>query len=154
MPAKKRTPKKISKKPGETGRPLLDIDVEEVKRLASIGASERDYGDWFGCSGSTIVKRFSDVIAKHNGRTRSKLRQKQIQLALEGDKTMLIWLGKQMLGQTESPSVAIQNNVQNVAPARSKADDEAFIAQFEKVVSSMPPVNGDALRGKPTNEAD
>lgn len=32
-------------------------------------------------------------------------------LVLEGDKTMLIWLGKQMLGQVDTPKVAIQNNV-------------------------------------------
>ena len=33
------------------------------------------------------------------------LKKKQFELALKGDVKMLIWLGKQYLGQTESPMV-------------------------------------------------
>jgi len=38
-------------------------------------------------------------IKKQEGQ--DALRLKQFQIAMEGDKTMLIWLGKQYLGQTE-----------------------------------------------------
>ena len=57
-----------------------------------------------------------------------RLRAKQVEMALAGDKSMLIWLGKQMLGQTDSPTVAIQNNVvgggeiHKVAPATVDED--------------------------------
>jgi hypothetical protein len=36
---------------------------------------------------------------------RVKLRQKQETMALEGDRTMLIWLGKNMLGQSDAVDV-------------------------------------------------
>ena len=50
-------------------------------------------------------------MTKGRATLKRRLRRKQLELALEGDKTMLIWLGKQMLGQVDTPKVAIQNNV-------------------------------------------
>ncbi|MDC3254997.1 hypothetical protein OAV21_01195, partial [bacterium] len=42
-------------------------------------------------------------------------------------------------------------NVQNVAPARSEEDDEAFIAQFKKVRNKMEPPSQDLLGGSAVN---
>lgn len=36
---------------------------------------------------------------------RELLRKKQFDIALDGDKTMLVWLGKQYLGQTDKSEV-------------------------------------------------
>ena len=45
--------------------------------------------------------------------TRYDVRRKQIDSALEGDRTMLIWVGKQVLDQRDSPKeVEINQNVQ------------------------------------------
>ena len=41
--------------------------------------------------------------------------------------------------------------MQNVAPARSKEDDEAFIAQFKKVRNKMEPPSQDLLGGSAVN---
>ena len=57
-------------------------------------------------------------MTKGRATLKRRLRRKQLELALEGDKTMLIWLGKQMLGQVDTPKVAIQNNVKST-PAGS-----------------------------------
>jgi len=45
--------------------------------------------------------------------TRYDVRRKQIDAALDGDRTMLIWVGKQVLEQRDSPKeVEINQNVQ------------------------------------------
>ena len=135
MPAKKKAAK-LDKKPGEVGRKLLDIDEEQVKKLAIIGASNREMGDWFGCDGDTIGRRFADVIAKAKASTYARLRKKQLDMALDGDRTMLVWLGKQMLKQTDTPTVAIQNviggDVHKVPPATAD-QDLAFLQRLERV---------------------
>jgi len=41
--------------------------------------------------------------------TKQALRKKQIDLALSGDKTMLIWLGKNILGQSDDPNESAMN---------------------------------------------
>jgi hypothetical protein len=49
--------------------------------------------------------RFSELLTKGRSHMRVKLRQKQMMMALDGDRTMLIWLGKNMLGQSDAVDV-------------------------------------------------
>lgn len=78
---------------------------------------------------------------------------------------MLIWLGKQMLGQADAPTVAIQNNIEtrNLIEQQTKESDEefikmcdgslpprserdaAFIKMYNEVRSEMPAPSGDML---------
>ena len=156
MPAKKKAPRKITlpkvpKKPGETGRKLLEIDQQEVYQLALVGTPTHEIADIIGADEATIRRRFTADLRKAQCTLKNRLRRKQLQMALEGDRTMLIWLGKQMLGQRDTPAVAIQNNVTNEAPVtkkRTKEEDEAFIQMFHKVTSEMPAPNGDMLGGR------
>ena len=49
---------------------------------------------------------------------------------------MLIWLGKQMLGQAETPTVTIQNNITSgttQVKSRTAEEDQKFIAMFNTV---------------------
>ena len=85
-------------------RKKLDIPEKEVEKLASYGLSSEDIADFFGVSKSTIDHRFCNVIKKGRMFVKIKLRKKQIDVALKGNVPMLIWLGKQMLGQKESPT--------------------------------------------------
>jgi hypothetical protein len=85
------------------------IDPGEVEKLASIGATQSEMAHWFGVSISTIEKRlrrklYRGVVEKGKARLAISLRRKQVQLAEEGNPTMLIWLGKQVLGQRDSYS--------------------------------------------------
>ncbi len=54
-----------------------------------------------------VQEKFNLLFTEYAGKKREKgnslLREKQFSLALKGDKALLIWLGKQKLGQTESP---------------------------------------------------
>ena len=84
------------------GRPTHDIDPETVLKLARLGCSTTDIGRWFGVNESTIRTAFGELISKAKVETRSHIRRAQINLALSGNPTMLIWLGKQMLNQGEN----------------------------------------------------
>lgn len=82
-------------------RPKLDIDANQVLRLAEIGTPNVDIAYVMGCSPDTIENRFRAELDKGRANGRTRLRQRQMELALEGNVPMLIWLGKQMLGQTD-----------------------------------------------------
>ncbi len=79
------------------------IPPEEIIKLSRLGCSIEEMSDWFGVPSNTIKYNFSDIIAKGRSETKQSLRRAQIALALKGNATMLIWLGKNMLGQQENP---------------------------------------------------
>ena len=53
------------------------------------------------CSVDTLERRYADTIKSAKDRGRSSLRRHQWELAQKGNPTMLIWLGKQLLGQRD-----------------------------------------------------
>ena len=93
------------KHPG--GRPRLEFDLRQVEELARIGCTEEDMAAVLGISVDTIQRRkrtcpeFCGVIEKGRASLRNSLRRLQVKKALEGNTTMLIWLGKQLLGQSD-----------------------------------------------------
>lgn len=144
MPPKRKL-SKLDKLPGQTGRKLLDIDEEEVRRMADAGCNDTEIADFFGCAHSTIARRFAQILVKSRVTIKQSLRRKQLEMALDGDKTMLIWLGKQMLEQRDSPAVAIQNNITSSGSAVADAtpeQDRLFCERLrlvEKTLTKGPP---------------
>jgi hypothetical protein len=74
------------------------VPPEEVIKLAKLGCTVEEMSDWFGVPFNTLKYNFSSEIAKGRAETKQALRRAQIALALKGNATMLIWLGKNMLG--------------------------------------------------------
>jgi len=93
------------KHPG--GRPPAQLDLRQVEELARIGCTEADMAAVLGVSVNTIERRkqsnpeFRGVIEKGQASLRNSVRRLQVKKALEGNVTMLIWLGKQLLGQSD-----------------------------------------------------
>lgn len=81
--------------------PDPDITPAKVESLAALGMNGVDIAAYFGTSKSTISRQYSSIIAKGRERLKVTLRQAQIKEALGGSVVMLIWLGKQMLGQAD-----------------------------------------------------
>lgn len=79
------------------------IDPKEVFKLASIGMKHSEIAEWFGVDENTLRYNFSAELTKGKLNLNQSLRQAQISLALSGNAVMLIWLGKNILGQTDSP---------------------------------------------------
>ena len=80
------------------------ISPEEVYKLAAMGCSTMEISRWFDIPEQTIRYNFSEIIIKGQEDLKQSLRHAQIKLALSGNATMLIWLGKKILSQKENPT--------------------------------------------------
>lgn len=87
------------------GRPKAKIDQSEVERLAYGGASNREIADILGVDDKTIKAHFSAILAKQRAVRRFDLREAQTATAKAGNPALLIWLGKQELGQQDRQTV-------------------------------------------------
>ena len=86
-------------------RPLKEIDEGLVENLARIHCTHEEIAAVVGCSTDTLVRRFADLIEQGRQQGKTSLRRKQFEVAMGGDRAMLIWLGKQFLGQTERQEI-------------------------------------------------
>ncbi len=91
-------------------RPKKDIDAEQVTRLAAINCSYQEMAAVLDCDPSTLTRRFAQLIEKGRATGRMSLKRKQWEMAMGGNITMLIWLGKQNLGQTDKVDQKIETN--------------------------------------------
>lgn len=86
-------------------RPKADVDANEVFKLAKLGCKTEEIADWFGVSTDTIQRRFAAELSKGRADVKLSLRRWQLQHAENGNASLLIWLGKQMLGQRDNDLV-------------------------------------------------
>jgi len=93
------------------------IDKEELEKLLGLQPNEKEAADWFDVSINSLVRfikthydcSFEELRDKRFVRTRMSIKRAQIQEALKGNATLLIWTGKQYLGQTDKQEVATSN---------------------------------------------
>ena len=105
----------IVHRPG--GRPRVAINWAILDGLLRIQCTRREVASVLGCSEDTItraVKRahrmtYEEYAASHAAAGHVSIRRKQMELAMAGDRTMLIWLGKQYLGQAEKQETGIHD---------------------------------------------
>ena len=91
-------------------RPRKIVDVKELENLAMIGCTVEEIGGILGISHDTITRRYASVLEKGRMRRNKSLRGKQFELAMKGDRTMLIWLGKQVLGQSDKTHITAKTD--------------------------------------------
>ncbi len=78
-----------------------DIDPKLIEKLASYGNSQKEIADAFGMPEDIFSLRYSTFCVKGREHMKKRLRKKQIETAMKGNATMLIWLGKQYLNQSD-----------------------------------------------------
>jgi hypothetical protein len=91
------------------GRPQADIDWSEVDRYLEAGCTGSEIAGFLGIAADTLYNRcevdhkvnFSAYSQQKKSRGEALLRAKQYQMAMKGDRTLLVWLGKNRLGQKE-----------------------------------------------------
>lgn len=82
-----------------------DIDPELIRKLAGIQCTHAEIAQIVGCSESHIDKKYGPQIAEWREAGKASLRRKQWEKAMDGNITMLIWLGKQYLSQSDKQTV-------------------------------------------------
>ena len=97
-------------------RPKLDIDPEQVRKLAAIDCSYEEMASILNCDPKTLSNRFSQAIKEGRDHGKMSLKRKQYEVAMGGNTTMLIWLGKQRLGQTDKQAIVQANMTSDAMP--------------------------------------
>lgn len=90
-------------------KPLTDEDFAKLVAMIRIQCTQDEICNIFGMTAETLNKRleergegkFSTLYKKHQDEGRASLRRMQWKTAEGGNPTMQIWLGKNMLGQTD-----------------------------------------------------
>lgn len=124
------------------------INAEELNKLMKLQPSEQEAADWFDVK----VKTLARFVRKHFGcsfvqlrdksfvQTKIAIKRAQIDKALKGDNTMLIWCGKQYLGQAEKveqkniPVGSLSEQLASMTPEQKAAE----IAELEKRLNPKP----------------
>lgn len=103
----------------DLGRPKIEIDWDQFEKLCQIQCTLVEISEWFGCSEDTVERRvqekfestFADLYKKKASKGKISLRRKQFEVALSGNVSMLIWLGKQHLDQKDKPAEELHSAV-------------------------------------------
>lgn len=108
----------------KVGRPPKEFDQKNFESLCQIQCTEEEICQFFSCSEKTLNKwcrekygaNFSQVFRDKRGVGKISLRRAQFQAAINGNASLLIWLGKQYLGQSESAGTEEQKEIEDLTP--------------------------------------
>jgi hypothetical protein len=100
------------------GRPKLLENDEKTKKQFEVlmgipFVTSKIIADFFGVENSTFIRwikqnydlTFADLKAQKQEGLKLKLAGKQFEVAMSGNVTMLLWLGKQYLGQKDNHEI-------------------------------------------------
>jgi hypothetical protein len=86
---------------------LARMDIAELEKLCAMQCTDEEIAAWFGVTTRTIerrrkVRRFAEIMDRGKAKGKISVRRMQMKLLEEGNATMGVWLGKQLLGQTDN----------------------------------------------------
>lgn len=104
------------------GPKKIEIDFKVLNQLCHIQCTLVEIADFFDCSEDTIERRvkenfgitFAEYFKAKSSKGKRSLRRIQWEMAQKHDRTMVIWLGKQWLGQRDNKDI----NVTDVQPIK------------------------------------
>jgi len=99
----KETPKRGR---GRPPKPVHSDTVEaEIRKFASVGCTQQEIAVLLEIPAATLMRKYGESYEKGLANLKQSLRRKQVDLANGGNVTMLIWLGKNLLGQKDRSEV-------------------------------------------------
>ena len=109
-------------------RPKVNIDWKKVDKFLEADCEGTEIAAYLGINPNTLYFRckedhkvsFSEYLQEKKARGNSLLKVKQFDTAMSGDKTMMIWLGKQRLGQKEKQD--IEHTIKDELPFNIKLE--------------------------------
>lgn len=95
---------------GEKGRPEIFLDMDQIRSYMQAGCSAPSIAGFLKIDRKTLYKKVEEKWGKSFGEClddfkdegRDLLKFAQFKKALDGNVPLLIWLGKQLLGQREN----------------------------------------------------
>lgn len=118
MADKKIDKSKYFEKVSTKGRPYFLINEQGkvlIEKLASYMCTDEEIASVLGVSADVLtnsknIETFSECKKKGMENGKASLRRKQYEVAMNGNCTMLVWLGKQYLGQKEQVNAEVNGN--------------------------------------------
>jgi hypothetical protein len=135
-------------KTSNRGRPRVAIDWETFDKLCAIQCTLSEIASFFNCAHDAIQRavirehktNFASYYEQKSEKGRISIRRRQFQSAETGNVTMLIWLGKQWLGQRDKANHEISGP--DGKPIETKADvtmtDERRDARILELAAKLP----------------
>lgn len=115
------------------GRPKkpLKYDYELIKDLAGILCTQDEIASIMGVSVRKLQydEEFMRLYKEGINGAKSHIRRAQLKLALSGNSSMLIWLGKQFLGQMDK--MVVDNNAELIEAAADTLIKVRKVAEAE-----------------------
>jgi hypothetical protein len=94
-------------------KPRKEVTDEELTQLAKLGCTYEEMAAFYGTTPSWLHNNKSDIITAAKSDLKVRLRKRQLDVAFDDSDpkscTMLIFLGKTMLGQRETVEVVNAN---------------------------------------------
>ncbi len=115
-------------------RPKLKLDESLIERLAAIHCPITEIAAALNCSVDTLERNYAGLIAKGKERGRTSLRRTQWDAAMKGNVVMMIWLGKQLLGQSDKMDKTISTS----GSLEITSVDRLKIDEAKKMLQTMP----------------
>lgn len=136
------------------GRPAsIDTTDEnvmlQVELFGRLCATHEEMANWFECDVRTIERlmksqddnmlesEFCRVYKKAQAESKTSIRRIQMAKALDGDNTLLIWLGKQLLGQRDKQEQDVNNRYVDKNGNDLASEDLKILADYEKKIKSI-----------------
>lgn len=86
------------------GRDKKVVPPAQVEELASLGCTDRDIAAFFGIKEDTLRYNFADNLTKGREDLKISLRRSMLRTAHGGNAAVLIFLAKNILGMTDTPT--------------------------------------------------
>ena len=93
---------------------FISPDPDKIQMLASFGCSITEIAKYFRIDESTVRKNYKDELETGRESLKVKIRTLQLKFAERGNTALLIWLGKQYLGQTDRKEIDLIGNLESV----------------------------------------
>jgi len=82
------------------------IDLAELEKLCSLQCTDEELAAWFNVTTRTIERKrkkkaFAEVMDRGKAKGRISVRRMQMKLLEQGNATMGVWLGKNILNQVD-----------------------------------------------------
>lgn len=102
-----------------------------MEQLAAIGCSGEEIAAVVGCHRDTIYARFSDSIKEGHEKRNASVRRAQYEAGVKNKNVaMLIWLGKQHLGQKDQ---IVNENTGKMTHEHRDADEEDILLAADEI---------------------
>ncbi len=106
--------------------------LDQVAALARCHCPDHEIAAFAGCSEATLKRHLSELLSIERAKGAGNIRAMQYKKAMEGDKCMLIWVGKQICGQTEKLHTTDSTLPKVVTINRLNGDKTIYETQFVK----------------------